>query len=116
MNLRARGAAGEQRAEAYLQAKGYSVLARNFRTRRGEVDIVARNDERVVFVEVKSWDVLGVDSLEYSIGPRKRQRILAASRWFLRANPDLMDRRVGFDVILVRGSGITHLEDAFTGV
>ena len=71
MNTRAKGLAGERRAEAFLVQRGYQVLARNFRTRRGEVDLIVANPARLAFVEVKTWDALGQDSLGQAIGARK---------------------------------------------
>ena len=68
------GAMGEERAARYLEALGYEILQRNFRTRRGEIDIVAQNRDRVAFVEVKSWSSFGPDQLGRSIDARKRER------------------------------------------
>ena len=58
MNRWRRGRDGEQRAEQYLSDRGYTVLARNFRSRIGEIDIIAEKDDRIVFVEVKNWAFL----------------------------------------------------------
>ena len=54
MNTKITGNAGEEKASQYLIQKGYSIIARNFRTKGGEVDIIAVKDNVVVFVEVKS--------------------------------------------------------------
>jgi len=116
MNTREKGLAGERKAEAYLLAKGYEVLARNFRTRRGEVDLIVRNQGRIAFVEVKSWDALSRDSLEQAIGPGKRRRIVDVARRFLYAHPQPGGHRPSFDVILLRGEEVLHLQDAFDGV
>lgn len=48
------GLEGEERAVEYLKSLGYTVISRNFRVRSGEIDIIACNDEEIVFVEVKS--------------------------------------------------------------
>jgi putative endonuclease len=114
MNTRAKGLAGERRAEDFLLGRGYEVLARNFRTRRGEVDLIVRKPGRVAFVEVKNWDVLSRDSLGLAIGPAKRRRIVEVARAYLAAHP--LVERPGFDVILLRGAEVLHLEDAFDGV
>jgi len=114
MNTRAKGLAGERQAEAFLVGQGYEVLARNFRTRRGEVDLIVRKPGRVAFVEVKKWDVLPQDSLGQSIGAAKRRRIAQVARSYLASHPQ--PGRPCFDVILLRGAEVLHLPDAFDGV
>jgi hypothetical protein len=54
-----KGREGEEKAADYLQGKGYGILARNFHSRTGELDIVAVKDGTVAFIEVKSWRVFG---------------------------------------------------------
>jgi putative endonuclease len=112
----ARGALGEERAAAYLRGHGWDILARNVRSRRGEVDLVAGRDDVLAFVEVKAWDSLGAADLEYAIGPGKRKRIRDAARQFLSRRPDLAGRRPRFDVVLLAGDPprVRHLENAFT--
>ena len=114
MNTRAKGLAGERQAEAFLVGRGYEVLARNYRTRRGEVDLIVRKAGRLAFVEVKSWDTLSRDSLGEAIGPLKRRRIIEVARNYLSRHS--CDERPAFDVILLRGAEVLHLEDAFDGV
>ena len=113
-----KGREGERRAVEFLRQHGYEVIARNFRSRRGEIDIVAANDERVVFVEVKNWNFLGAGDLEYAIDQRKQQRILEASRYFIYKNPEFQDRKLGYDVLLFSGREpeIKHYENAFNGM
>ena len=112
---RAAGARGEERAAEYLRGRGWDILARNVRSRRGEVDLVAGRDDLVAFVEVKAWDSLGPADLEYAIGPSKQRRIRDAARLFLARRPDLAGRRARFDVVLLTGDPprVRHLEDAF---
>ncbi|MGI6705426.1 MAG: YraN family protein [Clostridia bacterium] len=54
MNRKAFGKRGEEAAKKYLEAKGYTVLEMNYRTRLGEIDLIARQDETIVFIEVKT--------------------------------------------------------------
>ena len=54
MNTKITGNAGEEKATEFLKNQGYSIIERNFRTKGGEVDIIALKDDVVVFVEVKS--------------------------------------------------------------
>jgi putative endonuclease len=114
MNTRAKGLEGERQAEAFLVGQGYEVLARNFRTRRGEVDLIVAKPARLAFVEVKTWDALGRDSLGQAIGAQKQRRIVEVARSYLSRHP--RPERPAFDVILLRGEEVLHLENAFDGV
>lgn len=98
-----KGARGEAAAAAWLQENGWTVLARNYRTRRGEIDIVAQQGDLVAFVEVKSWRSVPREELGRSIGPRKRAKIARAARQFLSGRPDLAGTHVRFDVVFLGG-------------
>jgi putative endonuclease len=74
----ARGRRAEQLAALFLQLKGYRILARRVRTRVGEIDLVARKGDTLVFVEVKARATL--DSGLFALHPAARRRIEAASR------------------------------------
>ena len=117
MNSSIKGARGELVAAEYLQAKGYQLIAKNFRNRKGEIDLVARHEDSIVFVEVKTWNYNGAADLEYSINEKKRQRIIQASRFFMGTHPELASCRIRFDVILIANQlhEINHLENAFGG-
>ncbi len=112
-----RGARGEARAAEYLQGQGWTVLARNFRSRRGEIDLVVRRGDEVAFVEVKSWRSVPREELGRSIGPRKRYRITRTAREFLARRRDLADARVRFDVVFLGGEdgAVEHIPGAFSG-
>jgi len=111
-----KGREGEKRAERFLCERGYKVVARNFRSRRGEIDIVVEKGDRIVFVEVKNWDYLDTADLEYSIDRRKQQRICETSRYFMHSHPEFGQRRICFDVILVsrKTPRVIHYENAFS--
>ena len=105
---------GEQLAAAYFRGLGYRVIARNFRTRRAEVDIVVESDDELVFVEVKRWRRTPSAALEHAIDLRKRTRITGAARSFVAHRPRFRNHRCRFDVVLVRGAGPPfHLRGAF---
>ena len=110
-----KGTIGEEAAEAFLRSRDYRIVARNFRSSRGEVDIIASRDECLVFVEVKTWDSLADSALEHAVGRRKQQRIVATARYFLSRNPQWADAAVRFDVILLRDNlkRVVHIENAF---
>jgi putative endonuclease len=93
------GLSAETRASALLLAKGYRVVARRFRTGVGEVDIVARRGNVLVFVEVKARERL--DDAAEAVTDRQQRRIIAAAEAWLAAHPDDVLRNIRFDVILV---------------
>ena len=110
-----KGGRGEDAAASYLESKGWSVIERNFRTRVGEIDIIARRGDQVAFVEVKSWATVPREDLARSIGPRKRSRISRAARLFLSRRPELAEAHLRFDLVFLGGDGkgIEHIAGAF---
>jgi putative endonuclease len=112
----ASGRKGEELAVRYLEGLGCTVLARNYRAGRGEIDVIIRLDERIGFVEVKSWKVYGMENLEYAVDRRKQARIISASRKFLADELQYDGLQIGYDLLFVDGSGgaVTYLKDAFT--
>src|SRR5215467_2673322 len=93
------GLSAETRAAALLLAKGYRVVAKRFRSGVGEVDLVARRGNVLVFVEVKARDRL--DDAAEAVTPRQRRRIVAAAEAWLAANPHDVTRNIRFDAILI---------------
>ena len=93
------GLSAESRAAALLLAKGYRVVAKRFRSGVGEVDLVARRGNVLVFVEVKARDRL--DDAAEAVTPRQQRRIVAAAEAWLAANPDDLTRNIRFDAILI---------------
>jgi putative endonuclease len=110
-----KGALGEDAAASFLESKGWKVLARNFRVRVGEIDLVVLQGDTVAFVEVKSWKTVPREDLARSVGPRKRSRIARAARLFLSRRPDLADAHQRFDVVFLGGeeNRIEHIAAAF---
>ena len=109
------GRLGEDLAAGWLEGKGMKVLARNFRARGGEVDLIVREGDVLAFVEVKSGrsDIFGPP--ESWVTPRKRRHLVRAARAYLAKNP--WDGEVRFDVVAVEVRGdevhVRHLRDAF---
>jgi putative endonuclease len=108
-----RGKAGEDTAARYLEEKGYQILERNFRSRTGEVDIIAQSGETVVFIEVKAWSTLGIEALEQGVNQKKQRRIIETAKYFLLLHRKYRYMTVRFDIIFAAPLGITHLESAF---
>ena len=111
------GREGEAAAEAYLVAKGFAVVARNYRARGGEVDLVCRDGDTVVFVEVKARGQGMRGRPEEAVTPAKRGRIVRAASQFL-SERGWWDQPCRFDVVAVesRGGRLTasHVADAFS--
>ena len=93
------GLSAESRAAAYLIAKGHRIVARRWRSPVGEVDIVARRGNALIFVEVKARERL--DDAAAAVLPRQQRRIIAAAEAWLARHPDDMNSDVRFDVVLV---------------
>ncbi|HEY0218914.1 MAG TPA: YraN family protein [Afipia sp.] len=106
------GISAESRACVLLLAKGYRILARRFRTPHGEIDVVARRRDVLVFVEVKARAAL--DDAAYAVTPRQCQRITAAAQAWLMTHPHHANLDCRFDAILVAPKRFPrHLEAAF---
>jgi len=106
------GLSAESRAAAFLVAKGFRILARRFISPVGEIDIVARRRQLLVFVEVKAHAKL--DDAAEVITPRQRARIAAAAEAWLAAYGDASFRDIRFDAILVApGKLPKHIQGAF---
>ncbi len=113
---RARGRAGERIATAYLAAKGYKILSRQFLARGGELDVVALSpfwtDRTLVFVEVRARGT--VEAAIDSVGATKRQRVEAAAAQFRARKPKLNKLPHRFDLVLLApGRWPHHIIDAW---
>ena len=95
------GRAGEAQAARFLEAQGYVLLARNWRVREGELDIVAREGDTLAFVEVKSLRTRIYGAGEERIDARKQQQLALLAERFLAAHPNLAFRQCRFDVVVV---------------
>ncbi len=106
------GLSAESRAAAYLIAKGYRIVARRFRTPVGEIDIVARRRDVLVFAEVKARARL--DDAAEAVTERGKRRIVAAAEAWLAAHPDDVNSNIRFDAVLVAPGRIPrHIPAAF---
>ncbi len=114
-----KGAAGEVLAARYLRDKGYDLLAANYRSRFGEIDIIAAKDAYIVFVEVKSRAQNSLYAPREAVTAAKQQRIIKTALLYLAQHPETRQPR--FDVIeIVTAEGqpmkmlsLEHLENAY---
>ena len=91
---------GENFAAEYLAAAGYVILARNWRCRGGEIDLVARDGDDVVFVEVKTRRGQGYGAPEEALTPHKAQKLLQLGRQYV-SDHDLEDVSWRIDLVAV---------------
>jgi putative endonuclease len=103
VNARAAGDAFEQAALEHLQRAGLKLLARNFSTRFGELDLVMHDAGATVFVEVRYRRHRGFGGGAASVGTAKRERIARAAQAFLQAHPKLASLPCRFDVVAFDG-------------
>jgi len=93
------GQAGEHRAARYLQRRGYTVIARNVRLGRGELDIIAQRGDLLVFIEVKAHKTRQSSLL--AVHPDKCARLQSAAETWLSQHPNYTHLQCRFDLIML---------------
>lgn len=116
-NTRFIGKKSEDLAEAFLRKHGCIILAKNFRCKFGEIDIIARQGQETVFVEVKSRSNSNYGFPQESVTKAKQDKIRKVALYYLKVN-SLMDRNCRFDVVCIYLSPegrekIEWIKDAF---
>lgn len=110
------GKKSEELAEIYLKQKGYLILERNYRTKIGEIDIIAKENATLVFIEVKARRSSAFGSPKSSVNYQKQRKISLIAAQYLK-QPQFKNQRARFDVISVKQhSGapeIEHVMNAF---
>ena len=117
MNTKKTGDEGEIRACSYLLSKGFAIIERNWRTKGGEIDIIAYKNDILVFVEVKTLPNGTMDMIQRELNYQKRQRIIKTSKRFLLKHREYNNSYVRFDVIVIDMPGfesVYHIENAFS--
>ncbi len=95
------GDSGERVAAMFLEQRSYKIIARNFRTRVGEMDLIAEDADGLAFVEVRTrrGDTLGAP--EESLTPRKRARLLTVAQEFLQAHEEYANHAWRVDLVAI---------------
>ena len=114
-----RGAWGEAAAAEYLRSKHYKIVAAGYRSRFGEIDLIAEDRKYLVFVEVKLRKSANFAAAREYVDRNKQDRIRMTASMYLSMNPTRLQPR--FDVIeiyapqgtMTQNPELTHLEDAF---
>jgi len=113
-STRTKGSKGEELAGRYLESIGLSILEKNYRLKSGEIDIIARDGDTIVFVEVKAASSFAFGDPLGWVPARKQRRIARTSPLYLSSH-GLHDAPVRFDVIAIDPARtIRHVKDAFS--
>jgi len=94
------GIKGEEVAEKYLVQHGYEIIEKNFHSQQGEIDIIARDSEFLVFVEVKNYSFRSYGSPLGAVRKSKKQSIIHAARTYLYKN-NIKNTFCRFDVLTI---------------
>lgn len=111
-NKRKTGSRYEDMAAAFLKGRGYEILERNYHDRGGEIDLVARDGEYLVFVEVKYRKNARNGYPEEAVGPLKQKHIRHTAQYYL-YHHDLKEIPCRFDVVSILGEEIRLIKNAF---
>lgn len=107
------GREAEDRAAELLRAKGIVVVERNFRAKVGEIDLVAKDRDEIVFVEVRARASDAFGGAAASIGGAKRRKLIKAAQLWLQARSWTGPCR--FDAVVFEGGRAEHFPAAFDG-
>ena len=108
------GASGEDLAAAWYEAAGYAVLARNWRCREGEIDIVCARTRGIVFCEVKTRTTAAYGHPAEAVTPAKQRKLrVLAGLWLGQAELGYKPRELRFDVAAVLAGELEIIESAF---
>lgn len=112
MNNKLKGRFGESLATLYLRLKLYKILHRNFTAKTGEIDIVAKKRDTIVFVEVKFRTNKNYGLPREAVTTFKQNQIMrTADSYIMKYN--LYDKNIRFDIIEILGIKIVHIKNAF---
>jgi putative endonuclease len=116
LNRRNQGKDGEDLAAHFLEQSGLKILERNFRFERGEIDLIAEEDEELVFIEVKARRSNTFGAPEDAVTEKKQEQIHAVAEGYLFLH-DIDDRPCRFDIVAIEyrdgTANIRHIRDAF---
>lgn len=114
MDRRQTGSLAENSAAAFLESQGFTIVARNFLRRVGELDVVALAGDLLVVVEVRTRGSERFGGAAASVTRGKQRRIAATAALFLQSRREFRRCQVRFDVIVVRNGEIEWLKQAFS--
>ena len=109
---RAKGFVGERMAQNYVNKLGYEILAINYKTNYGEIDIIAKDREVIVFIEVKYRKTLRYGRPSEAVTDFKQHKIRSVAQGYLIKNR-LLNSYVRFDVLEIVDNEINYILNAF---
>ncbi len=112
-NNRRHGNEYEKIAAEYLKKQGYNIIKINFYCKMGEIDIIAKKDEFLVFVEVKYRKNKQAGSAAEAVTFNKMRKICRTADYYMLTNNLYSDTSVRFDVIAIEEGHLKHYENAF---
>lgn len=112
-NRRRIGNQQETKVQEYLQTQGYEIVERNFYSKHGEIDLISKKDDYLVFIEVKYRADERFGAPEDAVDFRKQRKIIAAAQYYMYKNRIPFDTPCRFDVAGVIGNEIRITENAF---
>lgn len=109
------GKQGETEAVRYLEDKGYSILARNYRHQHAEIDLIAQKGKLLVFVEVKTRSTVSYGNPEEFVSYTKAKLVMKAAEQYIFTHDWQYDIRFDIVAVIMAGTRLTirHIEDAF---
>jgi putative endonuclease len=117
MERQALGKSGEDAAVSELERRGYAILERRYRSQQGEIDIVARDGDTIVFIEVKAKETAEFGTAAEAVTPRKQRKVISVAVDYL-ARHRLTRSPCRFDVVAIDGIGdqavLTYYRGAFS--
>ncbi len=113
MNRRTLGTRYETLAAEYLERLGYRILCRNYRCKKGEIDLIATEKDCLVFVEVKYRSSAADGYAAEAVDARKQRRITQAASWYLMEQRAAESQPCRFDVVAFDGEMVQLIRDAF---
>ena len=116
MNNRAVGTQYEEKAAYYLMENGYHMLDKNFRCKIGEIDLIAKNEGYLCFIEVKYRSGTTKGFPAEAITPSKIRRITRTAEFYLLLHKHPQDTPCRFDVVVILEGEISLIKNAFGGL
>lgn len=113
VNKRRLGMEMEDMAAAFLMERGYERIERNFYSRFGEIDMIARDHEYLVFIEVKYRADLKMGRPEEAVGIKKQRAIVKTAAWYMCVKHIPDDTPCRFDVVAITGGSFRLIKNAF---
>ena len=110
MNIGQIGLLGEMKAARYLKHQGMHILARRYRAAHGEIDLIAQEQDILVFIEVKYRPKGSMGEGIFAVNRDKQAHIRRAAAIYLQSHPT---DQIRFDVIEISAAGLRHIKQAF---